>query len=55
MHPPISEVTLKGEKEESILNFDSKGRSKGVQYSRKENNKEPATSKEPFKEDSLPK
>lgn len=54
-HPPISEVTLKEENEEPILNSDSKGRFKGVQYSRKENIKDPTTPKDPSKGDPSPK
>ena len=53
-HPPISEVKTKYGKEELILNVDaSNGRFKGVQYSRKDNNKDPTTSKGPNKDDSL--
>lgn len=55
IHPSITEVTLREEKEESILKFDSKGRFKGFQYPQKEKGKDPSTSKEPSKEDPSPK
>ena len=54
-HPPISEVTIEEEKEDPILNVDDSGRFKGVQYSQKDNNKDPTTSKETNKNDSIPK
>jgi len=54
-HPPISEVIIKEEKREPILNANDSGRFKGVQYSRKNNNENPTTSKERNKNDSIPK
>lgn len=54
-HPPINEVTFKEEEKEPILNVDDSGRFKGVEYSRKDNNKGLTTSKEPKKYGPTPK
>ena len=54
-HASISEVTLKQEKDEPILNVDDSGRFKGAKYSGN-NDKTPSTSfEDPNKKESPPK